>query len=615
MDSLLSSQTTLLLAMGMSGYLGLLHLWYTRHGRDPDLWVGLWSVAAVASQAGRLVQLHTHDPLVAVLATRIYACMAPLLIATLCGFARALSGQPFRRRRTALFAVGNLVLALAIVGSDVFLTGETSLTRDWFGASYLGVAGRPSMLVLPVYMLWACGWVVGALHRSPELSPIERTALLACLGLYAAMGLSSVASSLGWIESPGAAEYGPVVMGVGLSFLLVHRRRRLEDSLQSLVEARTAELAASESRYRGLIENAPIGIFACDPLGRVTTRNPRLLEILGKPAGAARPDDNVLTHPLGIAAGVAETVRLCLSRGEVISAEHRYTSSWGRTADVRLIVAPLRGTSGAITGALGLVEDVSDRRTLEEGLRRSQKLESVGQLAAGIAHEINNPMAFVRTNLAVLREEWHALKKELAGKEREPALAARFGECEALIDESLEGIERTIAIARDMREFAHSGGNDRAAVDVNQLVEGCVRFASPHCKGATRIDEQYAPVPPVWGSAGQLRQVFVNLLVNGLQAVGQVGTVRIETALEGEQAVVRVSDDGTGVLPEHLDRLFDPFFTTKPAGEGTGLGLYVSHEIVRGHGGEITVSSTPGKGASFEVRLPLATSERDGPRP
>ncbi len=611
MDSLLSSQTTLLLAMGMSAYLGLLHVWYTRHWRDPHLWVGLWSAGAVASQVARLVQLHTDDPLVAVVATRFYAGMAPFLIASLCGFARSLSGQPTSRHQLVGFALGNVALSLSILGTDWFLTNETSPTLDWFGGSYLGVTGRPTMLLLPSYMTWACVWALRELHRTSELSPGERAALLGSLGMYAAMGFSSVASSVGWIDSPGAAEYGPVVLGVGLSFLLVHRRHRLEDSLQSLVEARTAELAASESRYRGLIENAPIGIFACDPMGRITTRNPRLYEILGKPTTASRPEDNVLSHPLGIAAGVAETVRLCLSRGEVITAEHRYTSSWGRTADVRLIVAPLRGTSGVITGALGLVEDITDQRTLEEGLRRSQKLESVGQLAAGIAHEINNPMAFVRTNLAVLREEWHALKKETAGHEREAALAERFGECEALIDESLEGIERTIAIARDMREFAHGGSSERAMVEINQLVESCVRFASPHCKGATRIDEQYGSVPPVWGNAGQLRQVFVNLLVNGLHAAGQVGTVRIATELEGDRAVVRVSDDGAGVKPEHLDRLFDPFFTTKPAGEGTGLGLYVSHEIVRGHGGEISVSSTPGQGASFEVRLPLAPSESD----
>jgi len=606
MHPLLSSQTSLLLAMGMSAYLGLLHLWYTRRWRDPHLWVALWSCAAVVFQAGRYVQLTTGDPLVAVVASRAYVATGPLLITSLCGFARSLSGRPTRPRRAVAFLVANLALAAVVAGTSWFIPGDTYVRMDWFGRSHIGVRGSPAMFSMVVYIVAALAWVMRELRRSPELSATERGVLLGSLGLYGMMGVGSLATSLQWIRLPGTAEYGPVVLGVGLSFLLVHRRRRLEDALQSLVDARTAELAASEARYRGLIDNAPIGIFACDPLGRITTRNPRLFEILGKPPDSPRDDDNVMTHPLGIAAGVAETVRLCLNRGEVVTAEHRYTSSWGRTADVRLLVAPLRGTSGVVTGALGLVEDVSERRILEEGLRRSQKLESVGQLAAGIAHEINNPMAFVRTNLAVLREEWHALRKELAGADRDSALAERFGECEGLIDESLEGIERTIAIARDMREFAHTGSDGRAAVDLNQVVEACVRVAGPHRKGATRLEEDYGEVPPVWGSAGQLRQVFVNLLVNALQSVGQVGCVRVETALEGERAVVRVRDDGAGIRPEHRDRLFDPFFTTKPAGEGTGLGLYVSHEIVRGHGGEIQVISSPGKGATFEVRLLLA---------
>jgi len=606
MHPLFSSQTCLLLAMGTSAYLGLLHLWYTRRWRDPHLWVALWSCVAVVFQAGRYVQLATEDPLVAVVAVRSYMATGPLLITSLCGFARSLSGRPTPLRPALAFLGTNLTLTACIAGTTWFVPGETHERTDWFGHPHIGVHGSGALLLLMLYIVAALGWAVRELRRSAELSPVEQAVLLVSLGLYGLMAVESLATSLGWIRAPGTAEYGPVVLGAGLSFLLVHRRRRLEDALQSLVDARTAELAASEARYRGLIDNAPIGIFACDPLGRITTRNPRLLEILGKPADAPRESDNVLTHPLGIAAGVADTVRLCLSRGEVVTAEHRYTSAWGRTADVRLLVAPLRGTSGVVTGALGLVEDVSERRALEEGLRRSQKLESVGQLAAGIAHEINNPMAFVRTNLAVLREEWHVLRKELAGADRDPALSERFGECEALIDESLEGIERTIAIARDMREFAHTGGDGRAGVDLNQVVEACVRVAGPHRQGATRLEEAYGEVPAVWGSAGQLRQVFVNLLVNALQAVGQVGTVRVETALEGERAVVRVRDDGAGIRPEHRDRLFDPFFTTKPAGEGTGLGLYVSHEIVRGHGGEIHVVSSPGAGATFEVRLPLA---------
>jgi PAS domain S-box-containing protein len=503
------------------------------------------------------------------------------------------------------FAATNVALAGLVAGTAWFLPGDTFLRVDWFGQSHLGVRGGSSMLLLAPYIAGVLVWVVRELRFSQGLSPLELGILLASFGVYAGLGVLSVLSSTGWISLPGTAEYGPVVLGAGLSFLLVHRQRRLEDALQSLVDARTTELAASEARYRGLIDNAPIGIFACDPLGRITMRNPRLLEILGKPVDAPDGHENVVTHPLGIAAGVSESVARCLRRGEVVTAEHRYTSSWGRTADVRLLVAPIRSASGAVTGALGLVEDVSERRTLEEGLRRSQKLESVGQLAAGIAHEINNPMAFVRTNLAVLREEWHALRKALAGADRDSTLVERFSECESLIDESLEGIERTIAIARDMREFAHTGSDGRVTIDLNQVVEACVRVASPHRKGATRIEEAYGELPPVWGSPGQLRQVFVNLLVNALQAVGHVGTVRVETALDGERAVVRVRDDGGGILHEHRDRLFDPFFTTKAAGEGTGLGLYVSHEIVRGHSGEIAVISSPGKGATFEVRLPL----------
>ena len=594
MDPLLSSQTTLLLAMGMSAYVGVLHLWYARRPQSPHGWVTVWSLLAIVFQAGRLVQLHTSDPLLAVLAARCYGATGPLLIGSLCGFARSLSGRKTSLPRAAAFAAANVALAGLIAGTDWFIGGQTNTGRDWFGASFIAVQGRPTFVVLPAYMLGALVWIARQVQHSPELSPIERTALLSSIGLYAAMGLASVASSIGWVTFPGVAEYGPVVLGVCLSFLLVHRQGRLEDSLQSLVDARTGELAASESRYRGLIENAPIGIFACDANGRVTMRNARLLEILGNPGDSPRTD------------AVAPAMRRCLTRGEVITGEHRFTSSWGRTLDVHVVLAPLRDASGVVTGGLGLLEDVTERRALEEGLRRSQKLESVGQLAAGIAHEINNPMAFVRTNLAVLREEWHALKKQIGAAGGEAPLAERFSECEALIDESLEGIERTIAIARDMREFAHTGSDGRANVDVNQVVEGCVRVAGAHRKGSTRIEERYGAVPPVWGSAGQLRQVFLNLIVNALDVVGQAGCVRVETAVDDAYAIVRVHDDGAGILPEHLDRLFDPFFTTKPAGEGTGLGLYISHQIVRGHGGEIAVSSTPGHGATFEVRLPLA---------
>jgi PAS domain S-box-containing protein len=608
MDPLRSSQTTLLLAMGMSAYVGLLHLWYTRRPNEPQRWVAVWSLIAFLFQASRLVQLHTRDPLVAVIAARFCAAAAPLLIGSLVGFAGSLAARGQRRAHAPAFFAANVLLALLTAGTDWFVGTHTHEQLDWFGSSYISVRGKPALLVLPIYMAWGCAWILRQVQQAPDLAPSERAVLLASIGLYAAMGLVSVGSSLGWVGFPGVAEYGPVVLGVGLSFLLVHRQRRLEHSLQSLVDERTAELAASEARYRGLFDNAPVGIFACDQKGRVTMRNPRLLEIVGmppdgEPNAPAGPQPAV---PLGGAAFVAREMRRCLTRGEVSTGETRYTSRWGRTADLRVVLAPIRGENGDVTGGLGIVEDVSAQRVLEEGLRRSQKLESIGQLAAGIAHEINNPMAFVRTNLAMLREEWLALKKELGETTGGAAVESRFAECESLIDESLEGVERTISIARDMREFAHSGTDQRAAVDVNAVVEGCVRVASAHRKRATRIEERYGALPQVSASAGQLRQVFLNLIVNALDVVGDNGLVRVETAVEGERAVVRVCDDGPGILPEHRERLFDPFFTTKPAGEGTGLGLYISHQIVRGHGGEISVDSIPGRGAVFEVRLPLA---------
>ncbi|MEN8159278.1 MAG: PAS domain-containing protein, partial [Myxococcota bacterium] len=358
MHPLISSQATILLAIGMCAYIGLLHLGYVRRARDPHLWVALWACAAVGFQVGRLAQLVTEDPGQAVLAARFYAATGPLSIACICAFARSLSGRPTRPLHALAFGGVNLALSLAILGTGWFLAPDTHPTSDWFGRAYLGVTGRPPILVIPLYLVGAGIFVLRELARSPDLSRLERGVLVGSIAIYGGSGLSTAASSVNWIAWPGLAEYGPVALGVGLSLLLVHRRRRLESELQSLVEARTAELAASEARYRGLIDNAPIGIFACDPLGRITTRNPRLLEILGKPPDAARESDDVLSHPLGIAAGVADTVSRCLSRGEVVVAEHRYTSSWGRTADVRLLVAPIRSANGTLTGALGLVEDV-----------------------------------------------------------------------------------------------------------------------------------------------------------------------------------------------------------------------------------------------------------------
>jgi signal transduction histidine kinase len=247
---------------------------------------------------------------------------------------------------------------------------------------------------------------------------------------------------------------------------------------------------------------------------------------------------------------------------------------------------------------------VAERIRLHDRLRQSQKLESVGQLAAGIAHEINNPMAYVRANLGMLREEWAALS-DLARKSSWPEEAlARIADCEELIDESLEGVDRTVSIVRDVREFSHANEISAERVDPNDLVEGALRVATPHQPAAVVLDRTYGDLPEIDCRPGQLSQVFLNLIVNAYQAISRGGTLRVSTEVIGSNVVISFEDDGPGIPPEATHRLFDPFFTTKPTGEGTGLGLFVSYEIVRNHGGEIRVESPSAGGTRFDVVLP-----------
>ncbi len=260
---------------------------------------------------------------------------------------------------------------------------------------------------------------------------------------------------------------------------------------------------------------------------------------------------------------------------------------------------------------------VAERTAMHERLRESQRLEAVGQLAAGLAHEINNPMSYARANLQMLRQEWSELTAKL---EELPGVSAasisRLQECDELIDESIEGVERTISIVRDVREFSHFGGAGRDAwspANPKDLLEDALRVASTHTSPGVHFDRIYDEVPAIECAPNQLRQVFVNLLVNAVQAMGSQGTIRLSTQLDEDEVVAVVEDDGPGMTEETRERLFDPFFTTKPVGEGTGLGLYVSYEIVKGHDGRIVVTSQLGHGTRFEVRLPR--SDRAGPIP
>jgi signal transduction histidine kinase len=191
----------------------------------------------------------------------------------------------------------------------------------------------------------------------------------------------------------------------------------------------------------------------------------------------------------------------------------------------------------------------------------------------------------------------------------------RFAELEALIDESCEGVERALAIVRDMREISRGGSIAIEPLDLVELLRTVVRMAGTRRSPGVEVTERHAELPRIEGNPGQLQQVFLNLVVNALQAVGAQGRVEIESREERDGVCVSVRDDGTGIRPEDRERLFVPFFTTKPAGEGTGLGLFLSYQIVQRHGGEIRVDSAPGAGATFEVWLPRRPPATPGALP
>jgi signal transduction histidine kinase len=278
-----------------------------------------------------------------------------------------------------------------------------------------------------------------------------------------------------------------------------------------------------------------------------------------------------------------------------------------------LLVAAISALAGAATVGIALAlrrrprpEAVQDPRELAD-LRRqlvtSARLAAVGELAAGIAHEINNPLAFVRSNLSQLESIWKELGLVPAASEH----AELLRDVDALFEESIEGVDRAAEIVRSVKSFAHAGSATREPTDLRPLLEDVLHVASAQLRSRVNVLREYDDfLPRVICAPQQLRQVFLNLVINAAQAVEAGGHVLVATRPDGDHVIISVGDDGCGIEPHLIDRIFDPFFTTKPVGEGTGLGLGIAHQIVSSHGGEIQVESTPGSGTVFRVRLPSA---------
>lgn len=251
-------------------------------------------------------------------------------------------------------------------------------------------------------------------------------------------------------------------------------------------------------------------------------------------------------------------------------------------------------------------------------LLESEKMAAVGQLAAGIAHEINNPIGFVTANLGSLArysERMLALLRRCrSGEAREADFAAAdFAYLEEdladLLRESREGLQRVARIVDDLKSFAEPARTSWQAADLNAGIEHTLGTLAPILAGKADIVRELAPLPPVPCLAPQIRQVVMQLLLNALQALDRRGTITVRTGHDTGWAWIEIADDGHGIAPPHLPRIFEPFYTTRPVGHGIGLGLSMAYDIVRKHGGRIAVDSPPGQGACFRVWLPLQTAD------
>jgi len=280
-----------------------------------------------------------------------------------------------------------------------------------------------------------------------------------------------------------------------------------------------------------------------------------------------------------------------------------------------------------------------EKKQIEAQLLQSEKMASIGKLAAGVAHEINNPTGFVSSNLKTLSDyiediiglfkEYRKLisklkknsdscgplpeiseqVKRIVALEKEVDLDFVLKDIFELIDESKEGTERIKKIVQDLKDFAHPGQDKPKFADINQNIDSTVNVVWNELKYKANVTKDYGDLPQVQCYPQLLNQVFMNLLINAAQSIEKRGEINIKTRADNGYVEIKISDTGSGIPKENINRIFDPFFTTKDVGKGTGLGLNVAYKIIKKHHGKIDAKSVVGKGTTFTIRIPVADDQ------
>ncbi|MDR3635955.1 MAG: ATP-binding protein [Isosphaeraceae bacterium] len=434
-------------------------------------------------------------------------------------------------------------------------------------------------------------------------------------------------------------------------------RRRIEEALRK-----------SEGFYHSLVESLPQSILRKDLEGRFTFANQRFCTALERPLDRIVGTTDFDYFPNDLAEKYRRDDKTVMESGQVFETVEKHVTPHGETLYVHVIKTPLHDTLGRLIGVQGIFWDVTAAKRAEEQLKtqnerlqemarsereahvalkqtqsrlvEQEKLAGLGQVAAGVAHEINNPVSFVTNNVAVLKRDVGEMYElltmyreadDLIARER-PELAARIAELcdrvdmdytlkniEGLLLRSRDGLKRIQEIVAHLRAFVHLDEGEVNEADLNSGVESTAAIILGHARRKhITLEMDLQPLPPVTCSAAKINQVIMNLFTNAIDACSEGGVVTVRTRPEEQGVRIEVCDNGCGMSQAVRERIFEPFYTTKPVGAGTGLGLSISYGIIQDHGGSIEVESTPGRGTCFIVHVPLRRTKprKEGePRP
>jgi len=423
---------------------------------------------------------------------------------------------------------------------------------------------------------------------------------------------------------------------------LVETNQKLRQTNERLRQE-MAERARQQGFLEALLESLNAVIIACDANGLVTLLNRTSRQLREAPDGPLLAQDSAGYFNLHRADGrtplPADEAPLARAlRGERVDHLETVMVTPGKPVTTLLASGrPIISADGATIGAVVAMQDITDRKHLESQLRHAQKLEAVGQLASGIAHELNTPAQFVGDSLGFLAsafdDVWTLLKRyqrAVATLDAPPrALGRALEEAEAEADlpflaENVplafervkEGVERISRVVAAMKDFAHPDAKQKSPANLNAALQSTLTIARNEYKDIALLETDLGALPPVLCRVGDLNQVFLNLLLNAAHAIAEVvgpsgrkGRIRVKTRRIDARVRIDISDTGCGISDDIRERVFEPFFTTKDVGRGSGQGLSIARSIVVGmHGGSLTFESLPGVGTTFTVELPIGAA-------